>query len=182
MPKFCQKNAILFVLCLLFAGCATPLYQSPDRVSIFLHSEPEVLEDSYKIKFRFESPTQDPHLIQWIEVNGYHGVEAFRITPPYQSQVDTHFTEDTTQQLRRITIAPGEVEGVDATFWGFSMLPSNWPPEFNAAYRAKHKIQGHVVYRRPEHETIYHLDFVDGVLRWWVEGTDVKREWRAKGK
>lgn len=181
MPKLCQTFAIVFVLCLL-AGCATPLYQSHDKVSIFLHSEPEVQENSYNIKFRFETPTDDPHLIQWIELGDFHGVESFRITYPYQSQVDTHHVDQTYRQFRRITIAPGKVEGTDETFWGFSMLPSEWPPNFNENYRKNHKIQGRVVYRKPEHQTVYHLDFEAGVLRWWVEGTDVKREWRMQGK
>jgi hypothetical protein len=174
----------LLVLCLLFvAGCTTtPLYQSHDQVSIYLASEPEVKENGYKIKLKFQSPTNDPHLIQWIDLGQWHGVESFRVMPDYKSWTDTHSTEDTLEQHRKITIAPGEVEGVDDTFGGFAMLPSEWPPNFNAIYQKNHAIQGRVVYRLPEHETIYYLSFKDGVLQWWVEGSNEKQEWRADGK
>lgn len=186
MPKECRKNAILSVvpLILLFlAGCTTPLYTSRDHVGIYLYGEPEVTENSYVLKMQFETPTDDPHLIQWIDTGTFHGVESFRVTGKYKSQVDTHSVEGSNYQHRRITIAPGEVEGTDATMWGFSMLPSEWPPNFNQNYRASHKIQGRVVYRKPEHETIYYLHFEDGVLAWWIEGReDTKREWRAAKK
>jgi hypothetical protein len=59
------------------------------------------------------------------------------------------------------------------------MLPSGWPENFNADYRARCKIQGHVVYRKPEHETVYILNFADGVLTWHVEGTDIVYTWSA---
>lgn len=181
MPKQCHKYAILFLLFL--TGCTTPLYESRDHVGVHLYGEPTVEETSYKFKMKFESPTDDPHLIQWVDVGQYHGVEAFRSLPEYKTFVDTHFVSDTNFQHRRMTIAPGKVEGVDATMWGFSMLPSEWPDNFNERYRSGHEIQGRVVYRKPEHETVYYLHFENGVLTFWIEGMeDQKREWRAEGK
>lgn len=174
---------LALLLLLLLAGCTTPLYESRDHVGIHLYGEPTVTDTSYEFKMQFESPTEDPHLIQWIDVGRYHGVESFRVVYPYKSRVDTHSVSETNFQHRRITIAPGDVEGTDATFWGFAMLPSEWPPNFNAGHLKNHKIQGRVVYRKPEHETVYYLHFENGVLTWWIEGhEDDKREWRAEEK
>jgi hypothetical protein len=178
-----MMKRLALLLLLFLAGCTIPLYESRDRVGIDLWGSPTVTEDSYEFQMKFDSPTDDPYLIQWIDVGPYHGVEAFRVVEPYKSQVDTHSVSETNFQHRRITIAPGDIEGADETFWGFSMLPSQWPDNFNATYRANHNIQGRVVYRKPEHETVYYLHFENGVLTWWIEGhEDEKREWRAEGK
>lgn len=172
-------KALLFALCCLLAGCTVPLYETRDGVSIHLVDEPQVEANRYRIEFRFESPTDDPHLIQWVELGDYHGVESFRVLPDGKTGIDIHFTARTIKQNRRITIAPGKVEGADETTAGFAMLPSNWPDEFNEHYREDHSIEGRVVYRRDEMKTVYNLDFESGVLRWSVEGTDIRREWKV---
>ena len=173
-----RKLALLLLV--FVAGCTTPLYRSPDGVSIHLRGEPTVEKDYYEIQFRFESPTDDPHLIQWIELNGWTGVEAFTVLMDGKTSIDTHHPgRGTTKQYRRITIAPGKVEGTDQTFWGFSMLPSEWPEGFNDHYRKWREIRGRVAYRLPARATIYRLEFEEGKLVWYVEGTDVRREWYA---
>ena len=181
----------VILIAVILTGCGTtPLYESRDAVSIHLYNEPVVTHDSFSIHFRFEPPglvgtppgqPDDPHLIQWIDINNWTGVEAFRVLPDGKSALDHHFTgKGTSKQSRRITICPGKVEGVDETTSGFSMLPSGWPDEFNSRYRSGHKVQGRVVYRLSEKATVYRLDFADGKLVWSVEGTDVRREWSAE--
>lgn len=182
MPNTRIKVLTLALLLLaVLTGCqAVPLYETRRGVSVYLDEEPTVERDYYKIDFRFSSPTDDPHLIQWIELNGWTGVEAFRPRWHGRTGADHHYpSKGTTKQYRRITIAPGKVEGADETSNGFSMLPSEWPDGFNSDYREHHKIQGRVVYRRPEYETVYLIEFKDGVLIWSVEGTDIQHRWEA---
>ena len=177
---------VLALASLLFAaltGCtATPLYETPRGVSVYLNEEPTVERDYFEIEFRFSTPTEDPHLIQWIEVNErWTGVESF--TPLWHGRtgIDRHYSgKGTVSQYRRVTIAPGEVEGTDETRFGFAMLPSEWPERFNPKYRSEYKIQGRVVYRRPEYETVYLIEFENGVLTWSVEGTDIQHRWEAE--
>lgn len=185
-----RARAFIFVfIALIVGGCVstTPLYESRDTVSIHLYGEPVVTKDSFSISFQFETPDYSPpspyhepdvpHFIQWVNVNEWTGVEAFRILPHGKSGVDHHFTQGVRKQHRRITITPGKVEGADETTAGFSMLPSEWADGFNSKYRENHEIKGRVVHRLTEKATVYLLDFEDGKLVWSVEGTDVRREW-----
>ncbi len=180
-----MKIKSLLLLCLMFlAGCSTtPLFVSDDRVSIYLRGEPEVTDDSFRIKFKFDSPTADPHLIQTLRIWTWSGTESFRVTDGYMSFTDTHYSgEIGSHHIRRMTIMPGSVEDTDETLFGFSMLPSGWPDGFNRKYREDHEIKGRVAYVKPEHATTYTLTFVGGVLTWRIVGTDIKHVWRAEGK
>jgi hypothetical protein len=173
-----RVKLIPLLLLALLAGCVTPLYETRDGVSIYLVGEPTVERDYYRIEFKFETPTDDPHLIQWIELNGWTGVEVFTPRLFERTVVDHHYpSRGTKEQYRRMLIAPGKVVGVDMTTGGFGMLPSEWPEGFNPDYRKGHVIRGRVVYRKPEFETVYRLDFKDGRLVWSVEGTDIRRKW-----
>lgn len=176
------RDALVCVVLLLLAGCATPLYETNDGVSLYLVGEPVVEKDNYEIQFQFETPTDDPHFIQWVEINGWTGVEAFRVRFNQRSGVDTHFSRGIDRQSRLMTVAPGKVEGTDETTAGFSMLPSEWPAGFNAKYRERHTIQGRVAWRKADKATVYRLEFTPGCLVWSVEGTPVKREWRVRGQ
>jgi hypothetical protein len=75
---------------------------------------------------------------------------------------------------------PGSVTGVDESLGGFSMLPSDWPSNFNEKFLKRHKIQGSVSSFRVEYRTVYHLHYDDGKLVWHIEGTDIRREWEAE--
>jgi hypothetical protein len=173
-----MKRIFLFLAGLLLSACSsTPLYVTDSGVSIYLAEEPEVEADRFKITFTFESPTDDPHLVQTIELYGTAGIESFRANR--FTNRDVHWTEKTDTQYRRMTIMPGEVVGADERN-GFAMLPSDWLPGMNADYLDDHKIQGKVVFTRPEFQTIYHLDFEYGKLVWYIEGKDVRMEWSAK--
>lgn len=173
----------IFLLALLLTGCgSTPLFVSDDQVSIYLRTEPEVKEDEFRIRFRFDSPTGDTHLVQRLEFDSWQAEEAFRVTEGYKSHTDSHWSEDVNFQHRRMVIRPGAVDGVDETPFGFSMLPGPWPPGFNEDYRDDREIRGYIVYLRPEHATVYTLTFDHGVLTWQVEGTDIKHVWRAEGE
>lgn len=173
---------LLAVMCVL-TGCASPLFVTDDGVSIFLQRTPEVKHNEYRIQFRFESPTNDKDVIQQIEMNEtWTGIESFRISKWGQTCVDTHHATGISIQRRRMTLMPGEVRGVDLSPFGFAMLPSEWPDGFNQDYREQHKVQGEIVKIRPEYKTIYHLDFENGRLVWYIEGQDVRREWVADEK
>lgn len=175
-------RAVLVVLLTFLSGCASsPLYVTDDGVSIYLQKKPVVKQDEYSIHFKFETPTDDTHIIQQIEMNDgeWTGIESFRIGSWSQTGVDHHYSEGIQWQYRRLTLMPGEVRDTDENN-GFAMLPSGWPEGFNEHYRQQHKIQGEIVKMRPEHQTIYHLDFKDGKLVWYVEGQDIRREWTAE--
>lgn len=168
---------VALLLSLLLAACSsTPLFVTEHGVSIYLVDEPEVAADSYRIKFQFESPTDDPNIIQQIELDGYTGIESFRVGLLSRTGTDTHHQKSVQTQNRRMTLMPGEVRGTDERN-GFAMLPSNWPPLFNADYLKAHKIQGKIVKMRPEASTVYHLDFERGKLIWYIEDTDIRMEW-----
>ena len=173
----------LLIMAMLFlTGCAaSPLYVSDEGVSVYLQKKPEVTKDSYSIYFKFEIPTNDTHAIQQIEMNGdkWTGIEAFRIRAWRMTGIDHHHVDGVTRQFRRITLMPGAVQGTDELN-GFSMLPSGWPEEFNQNYRSQRKVQGEIVKMRPEYKTIYHLDFENGRLVWYIEGQDIRREWIAE--
>lgn len=175
-------HALFMGVLLSLAGCATPLYEDHNRVSLYLVGEPTVKRDSFEIQFQFETPTDDPHVIQWIEMNNWTGVESFRVLWEKRTGIDTHFSSEIQQQSRRMTVAPGRVEGVDETTAGFAMLPSEWPEGFNAKYRERHTIQGRVAWRKADKATVYRLEFTPGKLVWSVEGTNVRREWHARGQ
>jgi hypothetical protein len=176
-----MKRLLLLAL-LLLSGCASsPLFVSDDGVSIYLQKKPVVKKDEYSIHFKFETPTDDSHVIQQIEMNGdqWTGIESFRVKSWGQTGTDHHHMSRTSVQHRRMTLMPGSVRGVDESN-GFAMLPSGWPDQFNQNYRDGHKIQGEIIKMRPEHRTIYHLDFKDGKLVWYIEGESIRREWLAE--
>lgn len=177
-----NKTSAFVFSCLVFvlSGCTSqPLYVTRSGVSIYLEQEPVVKQDTFEIKFSFKSPTKDSHIIQQIENDGWTGIEAFR-TRCGKTTTDTHFIVAALINKRRMTLIPGTVEDVDEGFFsGFSMLPSGWPERWNEKFRQEHKIQGRIVKMRPEYQTIYHLHFEAGKLVWFVEGTDVHREWEA---
>jgi hypothetical protein len=176
-----NKTYAFTFICLAFVlvGCASePLYVTNSSVSIYLEGDPVVKENTFEIRFHFESPTKEKHIIQQIECGGWTGIESFRLHPNGSTSTDTHFIENRVYDKRRMTLIPGEVADVDEGFFsGFSMLPSGWPDNWNAKFRQKHKIQGTIVKMRPEFQTIYHLEFAQGKLIWTVEGTSVRREW-----
>lgn len=187
---------VLFVslFSFLFVGlpaCAshTVLYdgksatQEVEKVKIILIGEPTVKKDSFIIYFKFESPTDDTHVIQQIELNkNWIGIESFRMYNGKfaPSQRDKHFSNNITRQGRRMTVMPGKIEDADESLLGFAMLPSGWPNNFNEAYREKHEIKGRITKMVPEAAITYILNFNNGVLTFEVEGTDIKHTWTSE--
>jgi len=207
MKTVLRLTFLLFVSIGL-TGCAhrTLLYQDKDHVTVYLVNAPEVTKDSYSIEFQFEAPTNDTHLIQTLNQKTWSATESFRVIYyADETSVDHHWVAGPIQtDWRRMVIRPGKVVGTDEANTGFSMLPGGWPDRFNWTYRynagkitdqkdprfgtvvpdpqfgVRHKIQGFIEYERPEYATIYHIQFVNGLLTWSVEGTDIKYEWKAE--
>lgn len=186
------KVLLLLLMSMALVGCTalTPLYESKDHVSIYLAGEPEVERTHYKIRFVFETPTDDTHLIQTLDLGIWTGTEAFR-TQYFvdETGIDSHWIDspdaphDSSQWYidnRTITIRPGEVVDVDENCGGFSMLPGGWPDNFNKSFRESHSVQGRIEYERSEHATTYQINFVNGVLRFNVVGTSVSYQWKVQ--
>lgn len=175
-----HKTYAITFICLAFVlvGCTSqPLYVTKSGVSIYLKEEPVVAENSFTIKFSFESPTDDKHIIQQIETSEWTGIESFR-TFSGKTTTDTHSMIGLLEDSRRMTLIPGEVADTDESlFSGFSMLPSAWPEYWNSKFRKDHVVRGYIVKMRPEFQTIYNLEFAQGKLVWTVEGTQLRREW-----
>ncbi len=154
MRKIVSVLLLLFLLC----GCGKPLVKKSNRVSIYLVETPTITPKGFSIKLRFISPEPYSHLIQGITFNGtpYTGTEAFKVFG-YFCEVDHHFGTRPTD--RTMLIMPGEVAGVDESEYGFSMLPDNWPPNFNQEYQTEHNIQGRITRRFPQGSTLYHIRY-----------------------
>lgn len=136
-----MKTILIFII-LLFSGCSSTslVYDGKsveknnyEKVSISIIGEPVVTKTSFSIYFKFESPTDDENLIQQIRITDMVGIESFGSSV----DGDHHWTRETTKQIRKISIFPGEVEGTDETAGGFAMLPSSWDSGFNWIYRYK---------------------------------------------
>ena len=177
----------LTLLVLLLSGCASQqiLFKNEHDVAIIVVGKPEVRNDGYEINLKFESPTEDSHLIQQIRMNPnttseWIGIESF--TSPFNRlQVDCHSLLGGDRQFREILIMPGSIYGADETLFGFAMLPSGWPnaklPDgnwsFNHNYRKKHEIRGKITSLRPEHAPKYYLNYENSKLTMIIEGGPV---------
>lgn len=171
----------LFLLAVL-GGCASsqPLYVNDNGVSVYLESEPTISNDSFEIKLHFETNAKSKHVIQQIESGGWLGIESFRLFSG-STTTDTHTMTNSSANRRRMTLIPGEVSGADEGFFsGFAMLPSAWPSGWNEAFRKSHQIQGQIVALKPEFTTIYHIEFSNGKLILYVEGSSIRREWTTR--
>ncbi len=168
---------LLLVWLCMFAGCATPLFESNGAVSIYVVGTPSInVDGTFSIVFKFKSPVHYSHLIQEINFdNAWSGVESFRVNNDGDFalwQIDHHYDGITS---RDVTIMPGIVSNADEAIDGFAMLPANWPPHFNEQYASTHEIKGYVKARFPQFATRYQLYFNGKQLRF--KCGSMVREW-----
>ena len=149
------------ILLFLLSGCCFPrmeLDELPDNqpVSVeLLDQEAPSSDGVFRVRVRFYERTEYQGLMQELDLgNGQTLVEYFRM-PDGRMDVchkDVHFSEQGEFEVRRMTIYPADVAGVDYSS-NFAMLPQNMNgtvrtttgPNFNADYLKNHQVRGRVV-------------------------------------
>jgi len=156
-------RVVLTILALFVSGCATPLvsFRLSDDVTMDV-MQMSADEERFDVRVEFqESNTTYKHLIQEGDA-GWNIIFVECWETDDEGAIDgyDHHHQDglkgNVSITRTLRVYTGRVSGVDATSYGFAMLPQNFdgsvitnvnPEFFNKEHFAKHKLQGLVLER-----------------------------------